>query len=102
MIPGQIKYCINKLDDKKGYRPCIILSSDNCVVKVLYITKKQDVWDFDKIAIEDLDTVDFKNMPSFVVLGIFEIGCMECNDSSFSAYITDRLKQKLKSYGFEL
>jgi hypothetical protein len=102
MYAGQIKYCTNKLDSKSGYRPCIILSVDECLVKVLYITKNQDKWDFDKIEIEDCDTVNFKNMPSFVVLGIFDVGCMECSDTKFSAYITDRLKQKLKSYGFDI
>ena len=96
MVKGQIKYCINKLSNTKSKRPCIILSVDDCNVKVMYITKNKDTWDYDKIAIEDTDIVNFENMPSFVVLGIFEIGCMDCDDDRFSSYITDNLKYKLQ------
>lgn len=102
LIPGQIRYCVNKLDDKAGERPCIILSVNDYNVEVLYITKKAGKWDYDKIDIEDTDVVNFKTMPSFVVLGIFNIGCMECQNTSFSRYITNNLKQKLREYGFNV
>ena len=37
LLPGQIRYCINKLDDKAGERPCIILSVSECIVEILYV-----------------------------------------------------------------
>lgn len=102
LVPGQIRYCVNKLDNKKGKRPCIILSVNGCHVEVLYITKKRDMWDFAKIDIENLDVVNFETKPSYVVLGIFNIGCLDCQDSKFIKHITHNLKEKLKQYGFEL